>query len=137
MRGSVMRRKLSTRDRERLLTKHGSVCHICLLTIHPGQRWEVSPPIPLAAGGSDDASNRAPAHFKCHRRVTRDIDIPLIAKVRRKRQKHNGSFRTSRHLPGGRDSTIKLKIGGGVVDAAQVRSECAELRAMGLNPSTI
>lgn len=87
----MKRVRLSTRDREKLFDEHNGICHICGLPIEPGQAWEVSHPIPLAAGGDDVPENRAPAHAKCHRHQTSTIDQPLIAKTRRQRQKHIGA----------------------------------------------
>ena len=87
----VKRIRLSSRDREHLFDEHHGVCHICGLPIDPGQRWEVSHPIALAAGGEDIPTNRAPAHYKCHARQTAEIDAPRIAKTRRQRQKHLGA----------------------------------------------
>ena len=83
--------RLSTRDREKLYDENDGICHICGMPIEPGQGFEVSHPIPLAAGGTDTPDNRKPAHIKCHKRQTAEIDQPLIAKTRRQRQKHIGA----------------------------------------------
>ena len=49
-----MRRiRLSTRQRVALFEKHHGICHICGLPIVPGQRWQVSHPIPLGLGGKE------------------------------------------------------------------------------------
>ena len=85
-----MRKRLSARERERCFDDADGICHLCELPIAPGQAWEVSHPIPLAAGGEDAPGNRRPAHKKCHRRQTSEIDAPLIAKTRHQRQKHKG-----------------------------------------------
>ena len=109
----IQRRRLSTRDRAALFLAAGGICHLCKMKIDEGQAWEVSHPIPLAAGGEDAESNRAPAHFKCHKRQTAEIDAPLIAKTRRQYQKNIGAKVSSHPMPGSRRSPWKQKIGGG------------------------
>lgn len=91
------RKRLSARDREKLYDEHKGICHLCGGVIDPDQGFEVSHPIPLAAGGDDVPSNRAPAHKRCHRRQTSEIDAPRIAKTRRQRQKHIGARPRSSH----------------------------------------
>lgn len=98
----MTRRHISARERERIFDAAGGVCHLCDLPIHAGEAWEVSHPIPLAAGGDDVAGNRSPAHKKCHARRTAEIDAPLIAKTRRQRQKHLGIRKTTRPIAGWR-----------------------------------
>ena len=85
------RARLSTKARVELFARHNGVCHLCSGRIQAGEGWEVSHPNPLAAGGSDDDSNRAPAHAKCHRAHTARVDAPLIAKVRRQHAAHIGA----------------------------------------------
>jgi 5-methylcytosine-specific restriction protein A len=92
---------------------HCGRCHLCGLKIDAGQEWEVSHPIPLAAGGDDVASNRAPAHKRCHAKQTATIDAPLIAKVRRQHQKHIGAKPKSRAW----STRFRKKMDGTVVPA--------------------
>lgn len=87
------RRRISTKERLAVFTAADGVCHICNGKINVGDRWEVSHPIPLELGGADDASNRRPAHFKCHRELTAKEDIPAIAKAKRREAKHIGAHR--------------------------------------------
>ena len=91
----IARRRISTRDRAKLFAAHNGICHLCGLRIQPGEAWEVSHPIPLAAGGADDETNWAPAHKKCHAHQTSEIDAPLIAKVRRVQARHIGAKQSS------------------------------------------
>ncbi len=86
----MSRKRLSAREREACFEGGDRICHLCERPIVPGEAWEVSHPIPLAAGGEDVPANRKPAHKKCHAERTATIDAPLIAKVRRVRQKHLG-----------------------------------------------
>ena len=107
------RKRLTNKARAELFERHKGVCHMCSGKIHAGEAWEVSHPIPLAAGGDDEDGNRAPAHKKCHAHQTSTIDAPLIAKTRRQYQKNIGAHRTSKPMPGSRRSGWKQKIGGG------------------------
>jgi 5-methylcytosine-specific restriction protein A len=113
----VMRRiRLSTRQRVALFVRHRGICHICNLPILPGQRWQVSHPIPLGLGGEDIESNRAPAHKRpCHEWQTRITDLPAIAKSRRIYAKHIGAHETRRRLPFGRDDRLKRRMDGQIV----------------------
>src|SRR5690349_4365897 len=88
----MKRLRLSTTERVRCFDDAGGRCHICGEKIDaPRDAWEISHPIPLAAGGEDVRSNRAPAHKKCHAAQTAEIDQPLIAKVKRVRARHIGA----------------------------------------------
>lgn len=112
----TFRRRISTTERQRIYDDANGICHICETAILPGQAWEVSHPIPLAMGGEDAPDNRAPAHKRpCHSERTRQIDIPAIAKVKRVRARHTGSFRSQHPMQGGRDSGIRKKMNGQVV----------------------
>lgn len=86
-----MRRSLSTRERLRLFTLHGGVCHFCNGKITVGEAWEISHDIPLELLGADDDANRKPAHKKCHRHHTSTVDIPAIAKAKRREAAHTGA----------------------------------------------
>lgn len=110
----MKRIRLSTKARAELFEAHGGRCHLCNGKIMAGEAWEVSHPIPLAAGGEDEDGNRAPAHKKCHARQTAEIDAPLIAKVRRQHQKHIGAHRTSQPLPGSKRSGWRKRMDGTV-----------------------
>jgi hypothetical protein len=80
----MTRRSLSTRERLRLFMLHGGICHLCQGKIIVGDRWEISHDIPLELLGPDDDQNRKPAHYKCHRVHTAQVDIPNIAKAKRR-----------------------------------------------------
>lgn len=113
---SEHRQRLSTRDRVALFEEHKGRCHICGEKIHTTQAWEVSHPIPLAAGGADEPGNRAPAHKKCHAKQTREIDQPLIAKVKRVHARHIGAVAPpARPFPGGKRDRWKKRMDGTTV----------------------
>lgn len=86
----MKRARLSTRDRLRIFTAADGVCHLCNGKILPGEAWEVSHPVPLEMGGADEIQNMFPAHKKCHRRQTSEVDIPMIAKAKRRQMRHLG-----------------------------------------------
>ena len=109
------RRHLTARERADCFDGADGVCHLCSRKIAAGEPWEVSHPIPLAAGGKDEPTNRRPAHKRCHATQTATIDAPLIAKVRRVHQKHIGA-RIKRPWPG--TDRYKRKVSGETVDRA-------------------
>ena len=87
-------------------------CNICTLPIRPGQKWHVShnPYLPRAIGGKIDGI----AHDKCNLDHARRHDVPLIAKLTRLKQKHQGAFQTSgQKLPGSKSDPFKMKISSG------------------------
>lgn len=91
------RKPISAKERLRLFALHGGTCHLCSGKIDATREaWEVSHDIPLELGGADDDANRLLAHAKCHRRHTSTVDIPNIAKAKRREQKNLGA-RQSKH----------------------------------------
>lgn len=112
----MKRRRLSSKQREELFHRLDGQCHICMQTIQRNERWEVSHPIPLELGGGDDDSNRAPAHYGCHKWQTSMVDIPAIAKAKRIVRREFDFSRARRPLPGGRSDNMKKCMDGTVVD---------------------
>lgn len=109
----MKRRSLSTRDRLRIFTLHGGICHLCGGKVLAGEAWDVSHDTPLELGGPDDDENRKPAHRKCHRSHTAAVDLPNIAKAKRREARHLGAKApSSRPLPGSRASGWKQKLSG-------------------------
>lgn len=92
------------------------ICHWCGLTINSAREsFEVEHVIPLALGGSNETANLRPIHQGCHREKTRG-DVKKIAKAKRVKAKHNGTFRPPRHIvPGSKAHTFKKKLNGEVV----------------------
>ena len=112
----IKRRRLSQTQRVALFLKEGGICHLCKMKITEGQEWDHSHEIPLEAGGEDNDENSRVAHRRCHRKHTAEVDIPIIAKVKRIHAKRIGAKPPSRNpIPGGRRSKYKRKVGGGTV----------------------
>jgi 5-methylcytosine-specific restriction protein A len=111
----MKRVRITKKMRADIFMNHNGICHMCKLKIAPGQEWDVSHEIPLEAGGRDDKTNWLPAHRKCHRVHTANVDAPLIAKVKRIHQRHIGAHQSKNPLPGGKRSKWKKKIDGTVV----------------------
>jgi 5-methylcytosine-specific restriction endonuclease McrA len=88
----MSRRRVSTRDRVALFTREGGRCHHCLGLVTPGQAWQLSHKIPLALGGADDESNWGVIHTRpCHEQLTRTVDVPAIARAKRREAAHLGA----------------------------------------------
>jgi hypothetical protein len=109
------RRSLSSSGLVALFAAHDGKCHLCNGKIQVGEAWERSHPIPLELGGADDESNWACAHKACHRTHTSTVDIPNIARAKRRYAKHIGARKRST-FPGSRQSRWKKTISGRVVD---------------------
>lgn len=84
------RKRLSTKDRVFIFELAKGVCMFCNGKIQVGEAWEVSHAVPLEMGGADEIQNMFPAHKKCHRRQTSEVDIPMIAKAKRRQARHLG-----------------------------------------------
>jgi hypothetical protein len=111
----MQRVRISTKTRIEIFERHKGICHMCQMRVDAGQEWDISHEIPLEAGGKDDSSNWLVAHRSCHRRHTAKVDIPLIAKVKRIRAKHLGVKPKTAAMPFGRNSGLKRKMDGTIV----------------------
>ena len=110
------RRALSTRERVRLFHLHGGICHICETKIDGSREgWEIEHVISLAMGGEDKDGNMKPAHWKCHKKKTAEVDAPRLAQAKRREAKHIGAKAPSkRPLPGSKASRWKKRMDGTV-----------------------
>ena len=112
----MTRRKRTTRQRAKIFTDHGGLCHICKGKIDgTKERWELEHIVPYELTRDDTDENIAPAHVGCHKKKTA-TDKGKIAKSARVNAKHIGAAPQSKApLPGGRKSKWKRKVGGGWV----------------------
>ena len=97
----IARRFLSPKRRLAIFLAADGRCHLCGQRIKPGEKWDVEHPIPLALGGADGDTNRAPAHSKCHAPKSAQ-DAGDIARAKRREAKHLGIRKPStfRRPPG-------------------------------------
>lgn len=111
----MRRRSLPGKERIRLFTLHGGICHLCGCKINGvGDRWEIEHVLALELGGADDDANRKPVHYDCHKPKTAD-DLGKIAKANRQKIRHLGAYRSKRPVPGSKASPWKKKLDGTAV----------------------
>jgi|GEM_PF-5122552 len=87
------------------------ICALCGNGIFPGQLWHQNHDrhLPHAIGGEVDGIS----HVKCNLDHAHRVDVPLIAKVKRIRQKHIGAqLRSQRLIPGSKGSGIRQRMDG-------------------------
>jgi 5-methylcytosine-specific restriction enzyme A len=110
------RKKITNKERAEIFLRAEGNCHLCGMTIRPGEDWDVShPETGLWAGGSDDRAVLKPAHRKCHKRHTAG-ETTQRAKEARVQQKYIGAFqKTGRPMPGSKRSKFKRKVNGRTV----------------------
>ena len=95
------------------------ICNLCDRPVLPIDKWDESHDgTPKAFGGRITGI----AHAACNRSHGASIVKPLVTKAKNVRARHTGAYRPRKALPGGIDSEVKIKIGGGVV----ARSSLAE-----------
>lgn len=100
------------RVKVRVFLRHGRICGECGLAIRG--RWVCDHRIALINGGENRESNLQPIHEHCDRQLKTPRDVEMKAKNYQVMLRHLGlKPRPRRPLPGGRDSPIKMKIGGG------------------------
>ncbi len=103
----------SAAERLKIFLAADGICHICGRKIALGEDWHDEHVKPKGLKGSNDLSNRRPAHIDCHAGKTRR-DVAIMRKADRQGKKHLGLKRAKRPIPGSRASKWKCKIGGGV-----------------------
>ena len=111
----MKRRHLSAKERLRLFTAAGGVCHLCGGKIDgTREAWDIEHVITLAMGGADDDANMLPAHRACHAPKT-VADFGRLAKAKRQQLRHLGIKRARSVIPGSRWSRWKRKLDGTTV----------------------
>ncbi len=98
----------------RVLERFNRRCYLTGALIRTGDKWDVEHIIALVNGGENAENNLAPALKAPHKEKTRS-DMAIKKKNASVMKRHYGLKRTSRPLPGGRNSPIKKKINGEVV----------------------
>lgn len=88
--GTTKRKPLTKTQRRTMWEAHGGICVICKLPIDPRKVWIDEHIRALGLGGSNDMSNRGPAHFHCAQVKTTAEDVPMIAKAKRQKDARLG-----------------------------------------------
>lgn len=123
--GVTPRKALTNRQRLQLLIANKGRCCICGQKIEGyRERWDDydlnSIPfvdehiVPLWADGTNEFSNRGPAHERCAREKTAK-EATERARVRSSAERHFGAKRPKRVMPGSRRHHLKKKLDGTVV----------------------
>lgn len=114
--GSSPDASIPPRVRVRIFERHEGRCYITGRKIMPGDQWDCDHIVALCNGGQHRESNLAPALRAAHRVKTAE-DVKIKAKTARLKKAHLGIREPSR-MPGSKNSSIKRKINGSVVDRA-------------------
>lgn len=110
----VPRKALTSRQRLQMFLDAGGMCAICGGRIDGAREAWDEHMTPLWLGGSNEEWNRKPVHARCARTKTAK-EATDRAKVRRVAEKHIGAKRSSRPLPGGKNSPWKKTFAHGWV----------------------
>lgn len=73
------RKKRTKPARVRIFLDNNGICCLCGLQIKHGEKWFIEHPEAVNLGGSDDAADLRPAHYKCKSKKDAS-DAKLIAK---------------------------------------------------------
>lgn len=100
-----------------LLHRQRGICPECgeVINLAKGDRVHVDHVIPLAMGGTNDWSNLQAIHAACHAAKT-GADLGAIAKAKRVARKHAGEHASRHPLPFGRNSALKRRLDGTIVN---------------------
>lgn len=109
-----MRKRFSPKERLRIFSLHGGICHLCEGKIQVGDAWDIEHVTPLALGGDNSDDNCQLAHRKCHSQKSRE-DVGNIARAKRREARHLGIKKSRNPLPGGRSSPWKRTMDGRVI----------------------
>lgn len=104
-------------------------CERCRVRLSPG-KLRYNHRLPCAQGGDGALENCEVLCSACDAAQTYEVDLPAIAKTNRQQRGHIGARAAStRPLPCGRGSKLKMKIGGGTEPRLTLSQK---LRQMGL-----
>lgn len=79
---TTKRKPLTKLQRAEMFARHNGICVICGLRIVPGQKFIDEHIRALGLLGTNDMSNRGPAHITCAAIKTHDEDMPRIVKAK-------------------------------------------------------
>lgn len=104
------------RVRVRVFERAGGRCEECTRKISPGDAWQADHVVALINGGANRESNLRCVCSWCHAAKTAG-DVAEKAKTAAARKRHLG-IRPPSRMAGARNSGIKIKLNGQVVDRA-------------------
>ena len=79
---TTKRKPLTPHQRMKMFEDHKGMCIVCKLPIDPAKGFIDEHIVPLGLGGTNDMSNRAPAHKVCAAQKTLAEDMPRIIKAK-------------------------------------------------------
>lgn len=104
------------RVRLRVYEKDNGCCQCCGRKIAAGEKWQTDHIVAIINGGENREGNLRTLLDE-HHKVKTGADMQEKSKTYDKRTRHLGIRRRSgRGMPGGRDSNIRKKMNGQVVD---------------------
>jgi 5-methylcytosine-specific restriction protein A len=86
---------MSQKRRAAIFSAHNGVCYLCGGKIQAGEGWDAEHVIAWEISSDDSDDNLRPAHRRCHAPKTAK-DAAVIAKLKRMKAKHEGSWPRSR-----------------------------------------
>lgn len=100
--GTTARKALTPTQRLKMFEAHKGMCVLCGIKIQAGEPWIDEHLVPLSQGGSNDLSNRGPAHKPCADAKTHGKagDLAVAAKAKRQKMRHLGIAKAKRPLEG-------------------------------------
>lgn len=116
--GTTVRKALTPTQRLKMFEAHKGMCVLCGAKIHAGKPWVDEHLTPLSQGGSNDMTNRGPAHKACADTKTfgSDGDLATTAKSKRQKIRHLGIHKPKgRPMAGTKASGLKRRMDGTVV----------------------
>jgi len=99
------------RVRLRIFNRYEGKCYLSGRKIGPADKWDLEDIIALCNGGENRESNKAPALKDKHKEKTAR-DVAEKAETNRIRSRHIGLRKSSRPMPGSRDSQFKKHMDG-------------------------
>jgi 5-methylcytosine-specific restriction enzyme A len=109
-----VRREFPAKVKVAAFERCGGQCERCTARLGPGN-VEYHHRIADALGGEPVLENCEVLCRACHSVSTRTVDVPAVARAKRREAKHLGAHRSSRPMPGGRQSKWKKKLSGEVI----------------------
>lgn len=100
----------------RVLERHNYTCFWSKQKINPGDKVEFDHAIALVLGGENRESNLVPALSEEHKVKTRKDVIERVKRAKSLKKRYGLAKKTSRPMPFGRNSNLKKKINGEIVE---------------------